>query len=165
MGRHRILHSLTRVRCRHGSLSLNQKQFQIGNSILRVNPTCRSHVVQMRFFNSRVSTVHCMSPVAKTALRDVRKLDVCPTGRFIAPRRQVRRTYGTVRRRLTRQLRTLRGRNGLLRTRHLRRHAHCSLRVVHRINCYGNIRGCTHRLTKQPTKSPPRYLLSCFPRS
>ncbi len=55
--------------------------------------------------------------------------------------------------------------SGLVRTRHVHRHARCSVRVLQRVNAYGNIRGCSHIVTEHPGNDIPSALLSCFPSS
>ncbi len=51
------------------------------------------------------------------------------------------------------------------RTGQLARHIGCSLRVVHRVNCYSKMRGCDHCFSRHRPNSHPFYLLSCFPGS
>ncbi len=50
-------------------------------------------------------------------------------------------------------------------TRHVGRHIRCSVRVLHRLNRYTKVRGCSHCFSNHRPKRGPCYLLSFFPGS
>lgn len=106
-----------------------------------------------------------LRPIANRVLARSARLCMFPTARCITKPRHVGHTVKNVRRRLRRQLTRLRQNGRRLRTRHLQVHARCSIRVVRRINFYGNVRGCSQRVSNHTPKSTPGYLVSCFPRS
>lgn len=93
------------------------------------------------------------------------RLGVCPAGLFIAARRHVGATVKRVSISLKARIGFLQRVNGPCRTGHLCRHIAFSLRVVHRLKRYSNVRGCSHCFSNHRTNRQPFYLLSCFPGS
>lgn len=106
-----------------------------------------------------------MSPVSKVHLTAFSRCGVCPTGLFVAAGRDRLETVRRVRSSLAGRITGFRRRKGVCRTGQLCRHIACSVRVVHRLKRYSNVRGCSHCFSKHGTNAHPCYLLSFFPSS
>lgn len=162
----RLLTHLISVRCRQGSVGFIHGGFEIEKSAIRVFPTNSSNgTVEIRFFNSRVSEVTRVGPLANGIRKVLSRTYVCPTSRCIINTRGVGATLSGVCGRVIRHITCFRSGNGLLRTRQVGRHAVGSVRVLRRANFYGKVRGCSTIVDNEGPNRTPFALLSCFPGS